>query len=72
MSEGIRPAGRVTPAEPVRVQPMREQSNQSRREQAKRLPSRRPPTPVPEAEEPLHTPDGGALDPEPQQLDVEI
>jgi hypothetical protein len=49
MSEGIRPAGRVTPAEPVRVQPTREQSNQSRREQAKRLPSRRPPTPVPEA-----------------------
>jgi hypothetical protein len=72
MSEGIRPAARITPTEPMRVQPTREQSNQSRREQAKRLPSRRPPTPVSEAEEPLHTPDGGTLDPEPQQLDVEI
>jgi hypothetical protein len=72
MSEGIRPAGRVTPAEPMRVQPTREQTNQSRREPSRRSQPRHQPLPAPEAEEPLHTHDGGALDPEPQQLDVEI
>jgi hypothetical protein len=72
MSEGIRPAARITPTEPMRVQPTREQANQSQREPSKRPQPRRPPTPAPEAEEPLHTPDGGTLDPEPQQLDVEI
>ena len=72
MSEGIRPAARIPPAEPLRVQPMREQSNQSRREQVKRSQPHRQLPPVPEAEEPLHAADGFALDPVPQQLDVEI
>jgi hypothetical protein len=72
MPEGIRPAARIAPAEPVRVQPTREQANQSRREQANRSQPHRPPPAVPEAEQPSHNADAFAPDTEPQQLDVEI
>ncbi len=72
MSEGIRPAARIPPAEPMRVQPTREQANQSQREPSKRSQPRRQPPPAPEAEEPLHNADDFAPDAEPRQLDVEI
>jgi hypothetical protein len=72
MSEGIRPAARITPTEPMRVQPTREQANQSQREPSKRPQPRHQPLPALEAEEPLRNADGFTPDTEPQQLDVEI